>query len=443
MRRLLATASLVALILSLTPDVLPGQTVGERLRARARARASARVDRGVERVLDEFEGAIACVAGDAACQQRARAAGKPVVLTDSDGAVLPPDQQPPDSPARRPREGSAAAGRPGEGVWANFDFVPGERVIFAEDFKSDRVGNFPARLELVTGNLEVVEWQGGRWLRMMSEGALTIPLPEVLPTRFTMEFTFVIPWHGVAIYSAAEADQLGPAASSRSSAAVLLSATQAGVIRANSGTGSIAAPNQLFRDYFADEAAQGVSRPFRVRVEVDGRYVKVYLDEKRVANIPNANFGRANQLVMEFTGPLGETNAGMVTDISINAGGRGLYDALVADGRVATQGILFDVGSDRLRGESTPTLRQIGQMMTEHPELKLAVEGHTDNTGTAAANLALSTRRAQAIVTYLTTSLSVDPDRLTSQGFGQTRPVGPNTTPEGRQANRRVELVKE
>jgi len=57
------------------------------------------------------------------------------------------------------------AASPGTAVWANFDFVPGERVLFAEDFTRDRVGNFPKRLELVNGNMEVVEWQSKRWLR--------------------------------------------------------------------------------------------------------------------------------------------------------------------------------------------------------------------------------------------------------------------------------------
>jgi len=345
-------------------------------------------------------------------------------------------------PARAQGTGGnvAAAARPGEGPWANFDFVPGERVIFAEDFSRDRIGNFPQRFSLVKGNMEVVEWRGKRWLRVSSSSALEIPLPEKLTDRFTVEFDANIPWNGMAIYSATAADKLGPRTDERATAMVHLSGTEVGVMREKSVEGSLVDARTLFADMYASDV-QDLSRVFRVRIEADGRYVKVYLDEKRVANIPNANFGRTNKLILEYEAPAND-GVPMIGNISVNAGGKKLYDALLADGHVATQGILFDVGSDRIRGESTPTLKQIGDMLAEHPELKLSVEGHTDNTGTAAANLALSAKRAQAIVAYLTTTFHVGAERLTSKGLGQTKPVGSNETPEGRQANRRVELVK-
>ena len=124
------------------------------------------------------------------------------------------------------------------------------------------------------------------------------------------------------------------------------------------------------------------------------------------------------------------------------AGGRKLYDELAAAGRVATQGIYFDTGSDRIRPESTPTLKEIAQMLTEHADLKLVIEGHTDNVGDEAANQALSEKRAAAVKDALVASYKVDAGRVSSRGLGATKPAAPNTTPEGRQANRRVELVK-
>ena len=458
-----AGRALIAIALSMSAiHVAQAQTIGERLKAKAQQKADELVDRTTDKVLDEFDGAIACVVGDKECPKRAKAKGKQIVLTDSSGVVLPPARQPDDSPAKKvaPAEEPSAAtasatasapasapaeqglgGKPGEGAWSNFDFVPGERILFAEDFSRDRVGNFPQRIELVTGNMEVVEWKSKRWLRASSAGVIEIALPEKLPTRFTVEFDATIPWNGFVMYSAAAADKFGTQSPDRTTASVLLSGTSAGVMRANSVEGSLVDARTLFRDFYTGDT-EDVSRVFRVRMEMDGRYAKVYLDERRVANIPNADFGRANKLVFEFNEPQNEGFA-MIGNISVNAGGKKLYDALLADGRVSTQGILFDVGSDRIRGESTPTLKQIGDMLAEHPELKLTVEGHTDNTGTAAANLTLSAKRAQAIVTYLTTTYQVAATRLTPRGMGQTKPVKPNETPEGRQANRRVELVKE
>jgi outer membrane protein OmpA-like peptidoglycan-associated protein len=106
------------------------------------------------------------------------------------------------------------------------------------------------------------------------------------------------------------------------------------------------------------------------------------------------------------------------------------------------QNLYFDTGSDRVRPESTPTLKEIATMLTEHPELKLTIEGHTDNVGAAAANQTLSEKRAAAVKQALVSQFAVDGGRLESKGLGATAPSGTNDTPEGRQANRRVELVK-
>jgi len=81
-------------------------------------------------------------------------------------------------------------------------------------------------------------------------------------------------------------------------------------------------------------------------------------------------------------------------------------------------------------------------MLTQHPDLKLTIEGHTDNVGGDAANQTLSEKRAAAVKQYLVSAYSIDAGRLATKGFGASKPASPNTTPEGRQNNRRVELVK-
>src|ERR1043166_8683408 len=207
------------------------------------------------------------------------------------------------SPRIAAQDSTAAGAKPGSAAWANFDFVPGERVIFAEDFSRDRVGNFPQRFELVSGNMEVVEWQGKRWLRMAGGdgGSFVINLPEKLPQRFTVEFDLTIPWNCLAFYSADAPDRLGCRPDNRASGSVTLSGTESGVQRPSTTDGSIVDPRSQFPEMFAEGNSTNLSnRPYRIRLEADGRYVKLYLDEQRIANIPNADFGRANKLIFEF-----------------------------------------------------------------------------------------------------------------------------------------------
>lgn len=117
-----------------------------------------------------------------------------------------------------------------------------------------------------------------------------------------------------------------------------------------------------------------------------------------------------------------------------------LFDALNRDGHVALY-INFDTGKATIRPDSQGVIDQVAQMLSANPTLKLGVEGHTDNVGAAASNQALSESRAKAVVAALVAKGTAT-TRLTALGWGQTRPVAPNTTEEGRAKNRRVELVK-
>jgi outer membrane protein OmpA-like peptidoglycan-associated protein len=320
--------------------------------------------------------------------------------------------------------GETATAKPGEGVWVNYDFVPGTRSLFVEDFSKDNVGDFPKRLEFIDGNMEVAERGGMRVLRVTSRpGKFAIKLTEPLPERFTLEFDAVTEYAG---------DYLILRFNDK--------ATEDVRFRLHDGKGQ----GGVFGG--TKQSLGFTSRPitpketFRGRIMADGKYVKVYINDTRVGNIPNAEIGRSNQILVEFPGS--EEAPGFLANVSVMEGGKKLYDALAEKGRVATQGIYFDTGSDRIRPESTPTLKEIGTMLKEHADLKLTIEGHTDNVGSAPANQTLSEKRAAAVRQYLIDTYQVEGVRLQAKGLGQTKPAGSNDTPEGRQQNRRVELVR-
>jgi OmpA-OmpF porin, OOP family len=434
-----AFAGLAVLAMLCIPMESEAQSVLERAKQRARERVEQRTDQAIDRSIEAADNAISCVVTDAACIESARKEGRQVVVTDEDGNVLPASQQPAPAGAQAPAPQQQAPAA-GQGAWANYDFVPGERILFYEDFSRDRVGNFPQRIELLSGNAEIVEWNGRRWLRANGFASFRVPLPENLPERFTVEFDMPVPWFGMAFISEdSNFDGFGP--SGRSTSAVVVGGTETGVYR-NAGSTSVSTvdPRRHFGDNMFPEQGLLSTRIHRVSTQVDGRYIKVYVDEHRMANMPNGAFGRENYLVFEFSETSGD--APLITNISVNAGGQRMYDALMADGRVSTQGILFATGSDVIRPESTPTLKEIGDMLKAHPDLRLRIEGHTDNVGQAAANQALSEKRAAAVREYLLRTFGVEATRLEAQGFGAARPAAPNDTAEGRQSNRRVELVR-
>ncbi len=115
-------------------------------------------------------------------------------------------------------------------------------------------------------------------------------------------------------------------------------------------------------------------------------------------------------------------------------------DELNQKGRVTVY-IHFDKNSAELYEKADPVIEEISTMLLENPDLNLIVEGHTDSIGNPEDNLELSRERAEAVVNALIDK-DVDSQRLTSQGYGDTRPIADNDTPDGRAKNRRVELVK-
>jgi outer membrane protein OmpA-like peptidoglycan-associated protein len=118
-----------------------------------------------------------------------------------------------------------------------------------------------------------------------------------------------------------------------------------------------------------------------------------------------------------------------------------LFAALGADGHVAVYGINFDTGKAVVRPDSDEALGQVVKLMRDHPALRLRVEGHTDAAGSPESNRVLSQARAEAVVRWLAAH-GVEPARLQAVGMGQTKPLAPNDSEDGRARNRRVELVQ-
>lgn len=113
---------------------------------------------------------------------------------------------------------------------------------------------------------------------------------------------------------------------------------------------------------------------------------------------------------------------------------------LDADGRVALY-INFDTDKATLRPDAAPVVDEIAKLLRADPALKLSIDGHTDSTGTAERNRALSKERAEAVRGALLAE-GIAPERLSAQGFGPDKPLQDNGTESGRAKNRRVELVK-
>jgi outer membrane protein OmpA-like peptidoglycan-associated protein len=142
-------------------------------------------------------------------------------------------------------------------------------------------------------------------------------------------------------------------------------------------------------------------------------------------------------------GGIGSTENPIVfKNFRVAAGGNmNMIGKKFTENKIVTHGINFDIDKATIRPESMGTLNMIVGVLRDNPDLKFEVDGHTDSSGAAAHNLTLSQQRADAVKTQLV-SMGVDASRLTTKGFGDTKPIADNTTPVGMANNRRVEFVK-
>jgi outer membrane protein OmpA-like peptidoglycan-associated protein len=326
-----------------------------------------------------------------------------------------------------------AAAKPNAKVWENYDFVPGNKVLFYTDFSEDKVGNFARGLKYVTGSIEVVERDDVKLLRSTGKSTILIPVGRKLPERFTLEID-------VLSTNTELVDQIvieGGRDRARTDNSAEIDWSPRGTFilgSGQSGTSNVSIPDAM--------QAQIVNATAHIRVLMDSGYFKMYVNERRMYNNPDLQFRRDSVIRLEVYGtdekPVFLTSVRLAeseTDV--------LYDALAAKGRWVTQGILFATGKAVVQPESRPVLKEIASTLKQHADLKILIEGHTDNVGASASNLTLSDARAAAVKAALVADFGVDGGRITTRGLGDTKPSVPNATAAGRAQNRRVEVVKQ
>lgn len=368
---------------------------------------------------DKFKKKAEKVAEDKTDEAIDAATGKPAEKTTDKSTTKPAGETTTPAPA-----GTSTSSTKMSAVSTKFDFVPGDRVIFADDFTQDELGEFPARWGMKIGTFEVVEMGGERWLRNMSDdGTVYMKLPAgPLPENWTLEFDFFgeEPLHW---------------------------AMQVEGLNANGNTtwniGYPEGQNLVFRsgDLYSTTTLEGGSVAGRHHVMLLGRgpALKVYMDRQRLANVPDVTMAAGP--TVQFDIRLWAQTHPMITNVRFAEGPKPAKD-LLATGKFVTHGIRFATGSDVVQPESAPILRQVAAWLEANPAARLSITGHTDNVGKADANLDLSKRRAAAVAKVLSGEFAIAADRLTTDGKGDTSAMADNTTAEGRAMNRRVEFAK-
>ena len=338
---------------------------------------------------------------------------------------------------------------PSLATYSRFDFIPGEKVIFYEDFSQDAIGDFPA-LWNTNGSAEVVTTNlfPGQWMKFACREAIWTDSLLRLPENYTIEFD-VIPTSGPE--------------SNKGMAGWTMRLMQAKNVKAfDYGSSPGQGGYWLEFPYYGrpgygtwlygteceqlktggtkegEEFKEKINQKYHIAIWVQKTRVRLYQNENKLFDTPKAfPTGCVKPDRIRF-----EDGAAMVTNIRIAVGAPDMRNKLLTEGKLVTYGICFDVNKDVVKPESFGTLKEIAKVLTENPGVRVKIVGHTDSDGADAANLDLSKRRGASVKDELVKSFGIDPSRLESDGMGKSQPVAPNDSPVNKALNRRVEFIK-
>jgi outer membrane protein OmpA-like peptidoglycan-associated protein len=183
--------------------------------------------------------------------------------------------------------------------------------------------------------------------------------------------------------------------------------------------------------------------PVHISIWRQRQRVRVYINQEKTWDVPRAILADAKLNAVILFLPGADANMEyFVSNVRMATGAPDTRNKILTQGKWVSHGILFDVNSDRLKGESYGSLKEIATVLTENADLKVQIVGHTDSDGDEAANLDLSKRRAASVKTALVTQFAIDAGRMDTDGKGEGQPAEPNDTPAGKANNRRVEFIK-
>ncbi|MEO8146301.1 MAG: OmpA family protein [Bacteroidia bacterium] len=310
-------------------------------------------------------------------------------------------------------------------TYSNYDFVPGENILFEDNFLSDQDGEFASHWNLKSGQA-VVNKVADKTAFVLIAGNYArvsplIKVPNYLTDSFTVEFDFYVTSYAPVLFLKAK---------DKDNRAVNFG------YRVNTSY----FPNELSENFPEGTDASFKKKWHHAALAYRSGQMKCYVDQYRVLVIPQCGFVPQE---IGLGGIASKDNPVVFTNVRIASGGNmNMLGKILTDGKFITHAITFDVNKADIKPESMGFLNSLVKFLKENSNVKLEIDGHTDSDGDEASNMKLSQQRADAVKAQLVL-MGIDASRLSSKGFGESKPIGDNTTPEAKANNRRVEFVKQ
>lgn len=328
--------------------------------------------------------------------------------------------------------------------FSTYDFVPGDNVILFDDFSQDAVGDFPALWTANTaGEINTLNIASGKWFNLNSgEGSYYILKSIDFPKNFIIEFD-IVPKKtggriaaGLILYGEDKPKEMD-VNNRPGTSGIIISIEKGGWNTAGYITGE--------NSQISGSSIINPVEPEKVNhviIWAQNRRFRIYNKQAKVLDMPTNVYDGTKFNRLCFRLSRGASSGSYISNLRITSAAPDMRSKLLTEGKLISYGIYFDVNKDVVKPESYGTLKGIADVLTENPEVKIKIVGHTDSDGADAANLDLSIRRGASVKNELVKNFGIDASRIESDGLGEIQPVAANDTPVNKALNRRVEFLK-
>lgn len=335
-------------------------------------------------------------------------------------------------------------------VYSKYDFVPGDKLLFFDDFSQDFIGDFPSRWNTnASGEVVKINKVEGNWFELKSGyGVYFVPDVKDLPEDYTIEFDILTKGIGRQTSSTARFNVILSDNNKFNDgvahyAFVSIPVGQYGAFSLRAKNYFNRSSGDINTDIKADIRDEVLNQP-HISISVAKKRYRLWINETKYIDIPR--FIQELNVLKYLKFHINNFKDGeehlYISNLKVSEGGVDLRRKLLSEGKISTNGILFDSGSANIQPQSLGIIRQISQVLMQDENIKLNIIGHTDADGSDDANLKLSKARAASVKEALVNIYKISGSRLETDGKGENEPVSDNTTSNGKAQNRRVEFVK-
>lgn len=344
-------------------------------------------------------------------------------------------------------------------AYSKYDFVAGEKVVYAEDFAQDEIGELPmnwntgGKAELVT--LDDYE---GKWLRLYQNAVYLTSNTDSFSKNFTVEFDIILQLKNIGYtypyisFGLLASDGRPTNDNSFLDYRSTFQSAEVYIRPSNGGSSS------LYTETFANKTRHFLSETqslseiekfynniSHVSMQVQGSRFRVWINGEKKYDLPMAmpTAYIFNQLFFKIhSSSYKDDQLGFyINNIKVATGKADTRKKLLEEGKFSTTGILFDNNSAVIKPGSHGVVKEIANALKQE-SIQIKVIGHTSSDGDDNLNLQLSKKRAAAVKEMLVSEFGIEAERIETDGVGETQPVGDNKTNEGKAQNRRVEFIK-